>query len=77
VQEASDPLKGAELISCAKSIAIHGSEAAAKACGYGDDIAAFEESLDQACEEAGIHIQGLEDLVNRDQVKAMRQREAP
>lgn len=77
MQEASSPLKGTELISCAKSIAIHGADAAAKACGYGDDVAAFEQSLDQACEEAGIHIQGLGDLVNRDQVKAMHQRKSP
>ncbi|MGB3495655.1 MAG: hypothetical protein WBA57_23200 [Elainellaceae cyanobacterium] len=72
----NSPLQGTELISCAKSIAIHGADAAAKSCGYGDDIDSFEKNLFQACEEAGIHIKGLGDLVNRDQVKVMHQRKS-
>lgn len=75
--QARKPLEGAELISCAKATAIHGVEAAADACGYGDDTATFEQSLKSACEEAGIHIKGLGDLVDRDQVRAMHRRKSP
>ncbi len=68
------PLYGAELISCAKANAKHGLASTAQVCGYGDDHEQFEQNLKQACEEARIHIQGLGDLVDDAEVRAMHRR---
>lgn len=61
-------LKGIELIDCAKANAKQGLEVAAKQCGYGQDISLFQKSLTTACEEIGVHIDELKDLITDQQV---------
>ena len=56
-------LKGIELIDCAKANAKDGAEAAANRCGYGDNIGLFMENLNQACQEIGVDINELSDLI--------------
>lgn len=57
------PLHGVELVSCAKANAKYGKISAAEQCGYGSNIEAFEASLKQACDEAGLTINQLSDLL--------------
>lgn len=61
-------LKGIELIDCAKANAKQGIEVAAKQCGYEQNISLFQESLTKACEEIGVHIDELQDLITDQQV---------
>ncbi|WP_013321669.1 hypothetical protein [Gloeothece verrucosa] len=58
------PLKGSELIDCARANGNQGLEIAASRSGYGDDLAAFEEELRQACQAIGVDINGFDDLIN-------------
>lgn len=64
----SKPLLGIELIDCAKANAKQGIEIAAKLCGYGEDISAFERELKQAGQNTGISIDSLSDLITEPQV---------
>lgn len=68
---APNPLKGLELVDCARANAKQGLETAAAQCGYGTDLKQFEQALEQACEEIGLKFYGLSDLVT-DQQKLPR-----
>ena len=57
------PLTGTTLVDCAKANAKQGIEVAAKQCGYGQDLDRFSQALTQACDEMGIQIEGLSDLL--------------
>ncbi|MGB3531935.1 MAG: hypothetical protein WBA13_00290 [Microcoleaceae cyanobacterium] len=65
---ASKPLSGTELIDCAKANAKQGIEEAAYNCGYGKDLATFQNSLKQACEEIGVEFNELSDLITDQQI---------
>lgn len=64
----SAPLKGIELVDCAKANAAQGSSVAAELCGYGEDVAQFKQELQQACQQMGIEISELSDLITEQQV---------
>lgn len=59
----STPLQGVELIDCARANAKQGATTAAQLCGYGEDIATFQQELHQACQHIGIEIGQLKDLI--------------
>jgi len=61
-------LQGIELINCAKANAKQGSVAAARNCGYDDNIGLFTESLQKACQEIGVDINELNDLITDQQL---------
>lgn len=63
----SERLKGIELIDCAKANAEQGLAVAAHLCGYGDDTATFQQELRQACQQIGVSIDDLSDLVTEQQ----------
>ena len=65
---ASEPLRGTELIDCAKANAKQGIETAAEQCGYGQDFVRFKQNLQQACQNIGVNIQELSDLVTDQQI---------
>jgi hypothetical protein len=67
-------LQGIELIDCAKANAKQGIAIAAKQSGYNDDTDLFINNLTQACQEIGVHINELEDLIT-DQQTAKENRE--
>lgn len=56
------PLKGTDLIDCAKANASKGIEVAAQRCGYGEDLATFERELKQAGNYIGVEIHSFGDL---------------
>jgi hypothetical protein len=56
-------LKGIELIDCAKANAQQGISTTAQLCGYGSNLNAFELELKQACQEIGVEINELADLI--------------
>lgn len=58
------PLTGSELIDFAKANGPKGREAAADRCGYGSDLAAFENALKAASNHLGLGIHSFDDLVN-------------
>lgn len=60
----STPLQSSELIDCARANGEKGIEVAASRCGYGDDLATFEEQLRQACQAIGVEINSFNDLIN-------------
>ncbi|PSP09985.1 MAG: hypothetical protein BRC49_11190 [Cyanobacteria bacterium SW_10_48_33] len=60
---ASEPLTGTDVIDCAKASAEQGVEAAARQCGYGEDVASFQQELKQACDKINVEIETLGDLV--------------
>lgn len=64
---ANKPLQGVSLIDCAKSNAAQGLEVACRQCGFDDRTEQFLEALKQACHQAGITIDGLEDLMTDQQ----------
>lgn len=64
----STPLEGIELIDCAKANAAQGSAVAAELCGYGQDIAQFQRSLQQACQQIGVEISELSELISDQQM---------
>jgi hypothetical protein len=53
------PLKGLDLIDCAKASSKEGINAATYQCGYGENIDAFEAELQTACEAVGIDFRGF------------------
>jgi hypothetical protein len=63
----STPLKGTELIDCAKANAKQGIETAAHLCGYGNNLNTFERELHQACQDIGVNIHELSDLITDQQ----------
>jgi hypothetical protein len=63
----SERLQGIELVDCAKANAPQGVEVAANLCGYGTDIANFQQELHRACEGMGIKISELSDLITEQQ----------
>jgi len=64
----SAPLKGIELVDCAKANAAQGLNVAAELCGYGKDVAQFQHELQQACQQMGIEISELSDLITEQQM---------
>ncbi|HHP7231631.1 MAG TPA: hypothetical protein ACFCUY_12335 [Xenococcaceae cyanobacterium] len=67
-------LEGIELIDCAKSNAKEGTEIAAKQCGYGQNLELFTEKLIQACQEIGVDINELSDLITEQQIAKRRRK---
>lgn len=65
---ATTPLKGLELVDCAKANAPQGLETATYQCGYGSDLTTFKQALKQACEGIGVEIHELSDLITDQQV---------
>ncbi|NJN88007.1 MAG: hypothetical protein HC881_19090 [Leptolyngbyaceae cyanobacterium SL_7_1] len=59
----TSPLHGAELIDCARANGKQGIEVAADLCGYGNNLAKFEQALTTACEEMGIEFNAFTDLL--------------
>lgn len=59
----STPLKGLELVDCAKANAKQGIETAARQCGYGADLHTFSQELKKACEDMGVTFNELSDLI--------------
>jgi hypothetical protein len=59
----SQPLKGLELIDCAKANAQQGITTAAELCGYGSDLNTFELELKEACQNIGVEVKELNDLI--------------
>lgn len=63
----SQPLKGIALIDCARANAKQGIHVATKLCGYGDNLNEFESELKQACQDIGVEIQALTELISESQ----------
>ncbi|NJM61606.1 MAG: hypothetical protein HC849_17635 [Oscillatoriales cyanobacterium RU_3_3] len=59
----SQPLTGIELIDCAKANAQQGIATAAQLCGYGTDLNTFDRELKQACQNIGVDVKELSDLI--------------
>lgn len=57
------PLKGTELVDCARANAKQGIETAAYQCGYEDDLNTFARELRQACEDMNLQVKELSDLI--------------
>jgi hypothetical protein len=57
------PLKGTDLVDCARANAKQGIEAAAYQCGYGDELNTFARELKQACEEMNLQVKELNELI--------------
>jgi hypothetical protein len=60
-----NPLQGNELIDCAKANSNQDLSIASERCGYGNNIAKFEEQLRNACQAIGVDVEGFSDL-NKD-----------
>ena len=61
-------LQGIELIDCAKANAKQGVAVAAEQCGYDRDVGLFVENLHKACQQIGVNIEELEDLITDQQI---------
>ncbi len=57
------PLKGTELVDCARANAKQGIETAAHQCGYGEDLNTFARELRKACEEMNLQVKELNELI--------------
>ncbi len=57
------PLTGIDLIDCARANAASGLETTAQLCGYGEDIKGFQNALNQASSQLGLHIGSLSELI--------------
>lgn len=64
---ATTPLKGLELVDCARANAKQGMETAANLCGYGADLNTFKQELQQACQAMGVEFHELTDLITDQQ----------
>lgn len=64
----SERLKGIELIDCAKANAEQGLMVAAQLCGYNENVTQFQQQLQQACQQIGVQITDLNDLITEQQV---------
>jgi hypothetical protein len=60
---ASKQLQGLELIDCAKANAQQGLATAAEQSGYGQNTNLFSQELKAACQQIGIEISELRDLI--------------
>lgn len=60
----SAPLKGTDLIDCARANAKKGIEVTAQRCGYGNDLATFERELQLAGNHIGVEIHSFDDLIH-------------
>jgi pyruvate-formate lyase-activating enzyme len=58
----SSPLTGVILVDCAKANVENGIKVAAQQCGYGEDVAAFETALKQACADMNIDLKEFSQL---------------
>ncbi|MGF1540197.1 MAG: hypothetical protein ACFCU5_07045 [Pleurocapsa sp.] len=67
-------LQGIELIDCAKANAKQGVAIAARQSGYDNNTDLFIKNLTQACQQIGVDIKELEDLIT-DQQTAKENRE--
>jgi hypothetical protein len=67
-------LQGIELIDCAKANAKQGVAIAAERSGYGQNIGLFIENLNKACQQIGVNINELEDLITDQQVAKERRK---
>lgn len=61
-------LQGIELINCAKANAKQGSAVAAKLAGYESNVGLFIENLHVACQQIGVDINEIEDLITDQQI---------
>lgn len=61
-------LQGIELIDCAKANAKQGVAIAAEQCGYERNVGLFVENLHKACQQIGVNINELEDLITDQQI---------
>ncbi|MBW4536181.1 MAG: hypothetical protein KME09_19780 [Pleurocapsa minor HA4230-MV1] len=61
-------LQGIELIDCAKANAKQGVGVAAALSGYEQNVDLFIENLQEACQQIGVKIDELEDLITDQQV---------
>ncbi|MBE9047545.1 hypothetical protein IQ255_24605 [Pleurocapsales cyanobacterium LEGE 10410] len=61
-------LQGIELIDCAKANAKQGAEIAAERSGYGQNVGLFIENLHKACQQIGVNINELDDLITDQQI---------
>ncbi|WP_445251881.1 hypothetical protein [Microcoleus sp. B3-D2] len=68
IMASSQPLKGIELIDCAKANAQQGIATAANLCGYGGDLNTFERELKKACQDIGVEVKELSDLITAQQM---------
>lgn len=59
------PLKGAELIDCARANAPQGLTITTQLCGYNEDTQAFQSALQEAMQQAGLSLQSLADLIEQ------------
>lgn len=63
----TSPLKGTELVACAKPNANQGVDVAAQQCGYGQDTDAFMSELRRACHDMGVDLEEFQDLITEQQ----------
>ncbi|WP_019509601.1 hypothetical protein [Pleurocapsa sp. PCC 7319] len=61
-------LQGIELINCAKANAKQGIEVAAERSGYDENTGLFIENLNKACQQIGVNIKELDDLITDQQI---------
>lgn len=61
-------LQGIELINCAKANAKQGVEVAAERSGYDKNTGLFIENLNKACQQIGVKINELDDLITDQQI---------
>ncbi|MGF1601166.1 MAG: hypothetical protein ACFCU8_03955 [Thermosynechococcaceae cyanobacterium] len=61
------PLTGINLIDCAQANSKQGLAVAAQQCGYGPEIETFIEALQSACNDIGVDVQALDDLITERQ----------
>lgn len=61
-------LQGIELINCAKANAKQGVAVAAEQSGYGQNVGLFIENLHKACQQIGVNIDELDDLITDQQI---------
>jgi hypothetical protein len=64
----SKQLQGIELVDCAKANAKQGIAVATRLCGYGEDTTVFQQELKQACQQMGVEISDLSDLITEQQI---------
>lgn len=61
-------LQGIELINCAKANAKQGVTVAAQQSGYDENVSLFIENLNKACQQIGVNINELDDLITDQQI---------
>lgn len=61
-------LQGIELINCAKANAKQGVAIAAEQSGYQQNVGLFIENLHKACQQIGVDINELNDLITDQQI---------